>query len=190
MIGRLKDDLICLAGGEWLMSFITRDDPRKIMDKLKGAEVSVEIKKHDPQRSKDANAFCWAICTDIGKAICPPVSKEDVYRNAIRACGVYTEATVRVWDVETIKERWSEHGIGWFVDVMDDAGIGRKTVHMYYGTSTYTVSEMRILLDWLVDQAEQMGIVPRLSKEEEERVLRQWGKASCKRNANVTSAAG
>lgn len=190
MIGKLKEDLMRLAGGEWLVSFTTREDPRKIMDKLKGSDVSIEIRKHDPHRSKDANALCWALCSDIGKAMRPPIAKEDVYRMAIRACGVYTEATVCVWDVMTVKERWSSHGVGWFVDVMDDANVGKKRVHLYYGSSTYTVSEMRILLDWLVDQAEQMQIPLRLSREEEERALAQWGKASCKQNGNVTCAAG
>jgi hypothetical protein len=35
---------------------------------------------------------------------------------------------------------------------------------------------MRIWLDWLVDQCEQMEIPLRMSKEEEERALAQWGK--------------
>jgi hypothetical protein len=59
---------------------------------------------------------------------------------------------------------------------MDDEGPGKKELHLYYGTSTYTVGEMRILLDWLVDQCEQMEIPLRMSKEEEERALAQWGK--------------
>ena len=188
MIGKLKE-IMRLAGGEWLVTFTTRDDPRKVMDALKDADASIDIKKFNPRRSTDANALCWALCSDIGKAIRPPVDKIEIYRTAIRAVGVYTETIVKTWDVETIRERWSKHGDGWFVDVMDDAGIGRKTVHLYYGSSTYTVSEMRILLDWLVDQAEQMGIVPKMSKEDEERALAQWGRALSKPNGNVISAA-
>ena len=191
MIGRLKSDLMRLAGGEWLVSFTTRDDPRQIMDKLKDVEISVDMKKHNPHRSKDANAFCWALCADIGRALRPPVSKEEVYRTAIRAVGVYTDVSVKTWDVETVVNRWSSHGVGWFVDVVDDdAEIGRKKLHLFYGSSTYSSAEMRILLDWLVDQAEQMQIPLRLSREEEERVLAQWGKASCKPTGPAISAAG
>lgn len=190
MIGKMAN-ILRLAGGEWLVSFTTRDDPRKLMDKYNGHDVNVDIKKHDPKRSRDANALCWALCADIGKAMTPPLSKEDVYRTAIRAVGVYTEAKVCVWDLETITGRWSGHGVGWFIDVMDDAGAGHKKIHMYYGSSTYTVSEMRVLLDWLKDQAEQMGIVLRMGKDEEERVLAQWGKtkASYNQNGNAISAA-
>jgi hypothetical protein len=46
---------------------------------------------------------------------------------------------------------------------------------MYFGTSTYTVEEMRVLLDWLVDQAQQMEIPIPLSKAEQEQMLERWG---------------
>ncbi len=188
MIGKLKE-FLRLSGGEWLVSFTTREDPGKLFDTIQDAETDIKIRKYSQKRSLDANAFCWALCTDIGKAITPPIAKEDVYRKAIRAVGVYTPVDVSIWKVNIIRERWSSHGEGWFVDVMDDAGIGKNRIHLYYGTSTYTAEEMRILLDWLVDEAEQMGIVPRLSKDEEERILAQWEKASSRKTEGVSSAA-
>ena len=189
MIAKLKD-LLRLSGGEWLVSFTTRENPGKLFDQFKDAEISVEMKKRNPKRSLDANALCWALCADIGKALRPPVDKEEVYRMAIRAVGVYTPVMVVQWHLDTVRERWSTHGVGWFVDVVDDAGIGRKMIHLYYGTSTYTRDEMRLVLDWLTDQAEQMGLPLRMSKEEEERILTQWGKASSKRTNPAISAAG
>lgn len=189
MKGRLNE-LYQLAGGEWVVSFTTREHPGKLFDKLKDFMVDISIEKAEKKRSKDANAMCWALCSDIGKAITPPMDKEDVYRKAIRAVGVYTPVTVICWDVETIKERWSSHGVGWFVDVVDDAGIGKKLIHLYYGSSTYSVSEMRLLLDWLIDEAEQMEIPIPISREEEERLLAQWGKALSRKSKPVTSAAG
>lgn len=183
-------EIIPLRGGEWVVSFTTPENPGKLFDRLKGFLLEIDLKRVDKKRSKDANDFCWALCSDIGKAITPPVDKEDIYRKAIRAVGVYTPVTVICWDVETIKTRWSSHGVGWFVDVVDDAGIGKKLIHLYYGSSTYTVSEMRLLLDWLIDQAEQMDIPIPISRDEEERLLAQWGKALSKKTKPVTSAAG
>lgn len=187
MIGKLRD-LFKTPGNEWVISIVTRDDPRKLFDAIGSALVSFDIKRYSPHRSKDANALCWAMCSDIGRAITPPVDKIEIYRRAIRAVGVYVETVVKLWDVETIRERWASHGDGWFVDVMDDAGPGRKTIHLYFGSSTYTVSEMRTLLDWLVDQGEQMGIVVKMSKRDEERALERWGKALSKRKESVISA--
>jgi hypothetical protein len=188
MIGKLKD-LLRLSGGEWLVSFTTRENPGRLFDKLRNIAVMIDIKKYEQDRSIEANRFCWAMCTDIGKAMTPPVSKEEVYRMAIRAVGVYTDAKLCLWDIEKAKSRWSEHGTGWFIEVMDDAEPGWKYVHMYYGSSTYTVGEMRILLDWLVDQMEQMELPIRMSKEDEERALAQWHKASCKKAECALSAA-
>ena len=175
MIANLRD-AIPLAGGEWLVSFTTRTPPGEWFDGLKDKPVSVEIKKAAAGRSKDANAFCWALCADIGKAMTPPISKEEVYRTAIKAVGVYTSVIVVVWDIDTIRRRWESHGTGWFVEVADDAGTGRKMIHLYYGSSTYTVEEMRVLIDWLVDTAQQMQLAIPLSKAEEEKMLERWGK--------------
>lgn len=175
MTGNLRE-AIRLAGGEWLVTFTTPTPPGEWFDGLKGKPVTIDIKKLGKGRSKDANAFCWALCSDIGRAMNPPLSKEEVYRTAIRSVGVYTPVIVVVWDIETIRRRWEAHGTGWFVDIADDAGTGKKLIHLYYGSSTYTVDEMRGLLDWLVDQAEQMGLKIPLSKAEQDMMLERWGR--------------
>ena len=187
MICKLKE-VLRLSGGEWQITFTAGENPK--LEGLKDELLRVEVKQASRKRSLDANSFCWALCSDIGKAMTPPLQKEEVYRQAIRAVGVYTPVKVVVWDVPKLLERWSEHGTGWFVDVIDDAGMGRKLVHLYYGSSTYTVGEMRTLLDWLVDQCEQMQIKIPMSKEEQERTLAEWQRASSRKAGNVTSAAG
>lgn len=112
----------------------------------------------------------------------PPLDKDDVYRKAIKAVGVYTPVVVALWDVETIRKRWESHGTGWFVETADDAGTGKKLLRLYYGTSTYTADEMRVVLDWLVDEATQMQLPIPLSKAEEEQMLERWGKREQKQH--------
>lgn len=175
MTGKLRD-LTVNRDGTQNITVTVEDDFAATFDALKDHPVTVEIKKASKGRSKDANAMCWALCSDIGKAMTPPMDKEQVYRRAIRAVGVYTPVTVVVWDLATIKRRWESHGVGWFGEVVDDAGTGKKLIHLYYGSSTYTVEEMKRLLDWLVDEAQQMQIPIPLSKAEEERLLERWGK--------------
>ena len=46
----------------------------------------------------------------------------------------------------------------------------------YCGSSSYTVSEMSRLIDYLKDEMQQMGIPIKVSKEEEQRLLAQWGR--------------
>jgi hypothetical protein len=174
MTGKLRE-AIPLAGGEWLVSFVTRTPPGEWFDRLKDKPVTVEIKREAKGRSKDANAFCWALCADIGKAMNPPLSKEDVYRTAIKAVGVYWQTTIPLFNLDDVRRRWESHGTGWFLEVVDDDAPGRKRVNMYFGTSTYTVDEMRVLLDWLVDTAQQMQLPIPLSKEDQAKMLERWG---------------
>lgn len=175
MTGRLRDLTVNRDGTQNVTVTVTSDFT-KTYDALKDKEVTVEIKKASKGRSRDANAFCWALCSDIGKAMTPPLPKEDVYRMAIKAVGVYTPVEVVTWDVETIRRRWEEHGTGWFVEVVDEGRTGRKWIHLYYGSSTYTVDEMRVLIDWLTDQCRQMNLAIPLSKKDEEEMLERWGK--------------
>lgn len=173
MIGRLTG-IQRLFGGEWVLSFTTKGDAGTVYDKLHDVDVNVEIKKYNPGRSKDANAFCWALCTDIGNAISPPVPKEEVYRKAIREVGEYEPLPIREDAVETFQRRWSSHGVGWFAEVVDNSKLkGYKLVFAYYGSSTYDTAAMHRLLDYLVDDARQMGLALPATKEQEE-MLRAW----------------
>ena len=188
MIGKLKD-LMRLAGGEWLVSFTTRDDPRKTFDQFTDKDVNVEIKKAYKGRSRTANDFCWALCTDIGNALKPPVPKEEVYRNAIKEVGTFEVMHMRAEAIDTFRQIWTQRGVGWFTEVVDYSPIpGAKVVFAYYGTSTYNTEEMSRVLDFLRQDAENMGIVIPVSKEEEGRLLSAWGKAYSKRNETATSA--
>ena len=175
MIGRLKDVTVNRDGTQNITVTVAADFSNTF-DALKDKEVSIEIKKASKGRSTDANSMCWALCSEIGKAMTPPLAKEDVYRMAIKAVGVYTPVEVIAWDVQTIRKRWEEHGTGWFVEVADEGRTGRKLIHLYYGSSTYSVSEMKVLLDWLIDQAQQMEISIPLSEKEEKELLERWGK--------------
>lgn len=175
MTGKLRD-AIPLAGGEWLVSFVTRTPPGAVFDSLKDKPVDIEIKKASKGRSRDANAMCWALCADIGNAMQPPLDKVDVYRKAIKAVGVYIDKELPLWDVDVVRQRWESHGTGWLFEVVDDAHVGWKTCNLYFGTSTYKVDEMRRVLDWLVDEATQMEIPIPLSKQEEQELLERWGK--------------
>lgn len=188
MVGKLKD-LYRNRDGEWVVSFTTRADPRPLFDELTGKDVSVEIKKASRRRSKTANDFLWAMCTDIGNALRPPLPKEEVYRKAIREVGRFSTLHIREEAIESFKSIWATHGIGWFADVLDYSQFpGHKAVLAYYGTSTYTVEEMSCVLEYLKQDMDSMGLMIPVSKEEEERMLDQWGRALCRRQGSATSA--
>ena len=173
MLGKLTG-VQRLFGGEWVLSLSTSADAGKVYDKLKDTDVDVEIKKHNPKRSRDANNFAWALCTDIGKALTPPLPKEEVYRKAIRDVGEYEPLPIREDTVETFQRRWASHGTGWFAEVVDNSKLkGYKLVFAYYGSSTYDTAAMSRLIDYLVQDAREMGLQLPASKEQEE-MLKSW----------------
>ena len=122
MTGRLKDLTVNRDGTQNVTVTVTSDFT-KTYDALKDKDISVEIKAASKGRSRDANAFCWALCSEIGRALKPPIDKEDVYRMAIKAVGVYTQTQLLAWDVEKVRQRWESHGDGWVFEVMDDDAV-------------------------------------------------------------------
>lgn len=174
MTGKLRD-LTVNRDGTQNVTVTVACDFSKTFDALKDKEVSVEIKKAANGRSISQNAFMWSLCSEIGRALKPPQSKEFVYRMAIKAVGVYSSVMLTNWDLDEVRRRWEGRGTGWFVEVSDTAtDIGRTWVHLYYGTSVYTVDEMKLLIEWLVDQAEQMELQIPAGKEREE-LYHEWG---------------
>ena len=175
MRGALIDLAIGLNGRQRITVEIPGDF-REEYERLKGGDVSVEIKKYRKGRSLDANSYCWVICQKIGNAITPPIPKEDVYRQAIRDVGVFEPLPIKNDAVESFNRRWGSQGIGWFVDVIDDAKFeGYKRVFAYYGSSTYDTKEMSILIDHLVSEAKELDIVTD-TPEQIARYKDEWGR--------------
>lgn len=172
MIGKLTG-IQRLFGGEWLITFSTKEDFSKQYDDLSQAEVSVEIKKAAKKRSKDANALAWVLIDKI--AAKTRIPKTEIYRNAIREIGDVSE-TVCVQDkaVERLCSGWQKNGLGWQTDTMPSKLPGCTNVILYYGSSTYDSQQMSRLLDLIIQECEQQGI-PTLRDEATE-LLGKWGK--------------
>jgi len=185
MIGKLKE-LLRTASGEWVVSFTTKADPRELFDEFTDKDVSIEIKKASKRRSKTANDFCWAMCTDIANAMRIP--KEEVYRKAISEVGRFETMHMRAEAIDTFRKIWSQRGIGWFTEVVDYSPItGCKVVFAYYGSSTYDSVEMSRLCDYLKQDMASLNLAIPVSKEEEERLLKAWGKAYSRERKSVSS---
>jgi hypothetical protein len=175
MLAKLRD-LTLNRDGSQNLTVTVSGDLREMFDQLHEADVDIEIKKHRKRRSLDANAFCWALCTDIGNAMTPPIPKEEVYRAAIRDVGVYYPLPIKDDRVADFRAIWSQNGTGWFVDVTDKSKTpGYTLCFAYYGTSTYDTAQMSRLIDYLKQDMEVMGLPIPIGKTEQERLLQEWG---------------
>lgn len=162
------NDLILHTTHEEALRFAVKNDP------FKAGEF--EIKRVRKKRSLTSNAYMWALCSEIADAV--GISKEEVYRRNIREGGEYTPLPIKAEAVEEFSRIWAAHGIGWFVDVIDDSKLkGYKLVFAYHGSSTYDTKQMSKLIDRVKADAEAVGVVT-LPPEEIAEMLGEWGKES------------
>ena len=145
------------------------------LEKLWEKVLDVEVKQHRKRRSINANALCWELCSQIGKALTPPVPKEEIYRNAIRNVGVYEDLLVREEFLDAFMQEQDQKGIGWFAEVVGEAPLrGWMEVHAYSGSSVYNTKEMSLLIDSLIDDAQQMELPISYDLQEIDRIKKEW----------------
>lgn len=172
MIGKLTN-IRRLFGGEWEVTFSTREDFSGAYEDLKDAPVNIEVKKSYNKRSKDANAFAWVLIDKLAEKT--RISKKEIYRSAIKEIGGVSE-TVCVQDkaVDRLCTGWQKNGIGWQTDTMPSKIPGCTNVILYYGSSTFDTAQMSRLLDLIIQECEQQGI--HTIKDEAKELIDKWGK--------------
>ena len=175
MKGKLKD-LLRLSGGEWLVSFTTRENPGKMFDRLKEVDVSVDIKKANPKRSLNANAYAWVLIDRIAEVT--RINATEVYQHAIKEIGGIADYYgMKEEAFESFKQTWIGDHIGRQVQIIPGSNKpGWINVKAWKGSSDFDSAQMARLIDSLIQEAEAQGI-PTISKTETERMLQQWGKA-------------
>lgn len=176
MIGKLKDLTMNLDGSQNITVTVNADF-REEYDALSKSQIKIEIKKYNPARSLNANDYFWSLCGEIAKRSSKfsKDGKNEIYREAIRAKGEYEPLVIREDALERFISRWTDKGIGWFVDVVDDYKDKYKVVHAYYGSSTYDSLSMSRIIDYVVMIANDLGIST-MTENEKERLIVKWAK--------------
>ena len=140
------------------VSFVTKDlnAINRLVEDSEKHDINAEFKPVRQKRSKDANAYMWILCDKIAEAI--NSTKEDVYREAIRNVGIFRDIAVREDAADDLIDIWRDRGIGWFADMFDSKLDGCKRVRLYSGSHIYDTKEMSRLIDYIVEQAKDLGI--------------------------------
>ena len=147
------------------------------LEALAGKTLDIEIKQHREKRSTRANNLCWELCSQIGRAITPPLPKEDVYRQAIKDVGIFIQVCIRKGDYDAFDSQWRGRGTGWFTEIVDTHdSMDVVDVMAYCGSSTYDTKAMSTLIDYLVDQAEQMELQIAYDLREIEQIKEDWAR--------------
>ena len=141
------------------------------LEELKEDKLSVEIKKYRNKRSLDANAYMWVLISKLEEKL--NVSKDIIYKDAIRNIGVYEVIPVKNEAVDRFIEAWTKNGLGWVCETTKSKLEGYTNILAYYGSSTYNTAEMSRLIDLIVQECKQLDIET-MSKSELESLIESW----------------
>lgn len=145
-----------IFGNEVLVKLDKREDLGLIEGKdFSGYTLTLKKKK---EKSVNINSYMWQLCDKIGKRT--RTTKFDVYRKAVREVGVYIDTLIPAGREEEFKKMWSHNGEGWFAE---ESGKwkGQTVFKAYSGSSVYDMEQMRRLVDYIVDEATDLGIETR-----------------------------
>ena len=151
-----------------------RNDFEQIVDDLKDKDkLSIEIKPYRERRSLDANAYFFVLADKLASKL--HITKEEVYRNAIRDIGGVSETVcVKNQAVDRLCEGWSKNGLGWQTETYPSKIEGCTNVILYYGSSTYDTEQMSRLIENIVEACQAEGIETR-TPDELANLLSMWG---------------
>lgn len=154
----------------------------EVFDRLKDGLAELILKPWRKHRSLDANAFAWSL---IGKITEELQTREprsgwtrtEVYRKAIKEIGgVSTIVCCQDKALDRLCTGWEHNGLGWMTETTASALPGCTNVILYYGSSTYDTAEMSRLINYLIQDAENLGIPTMLTDEDKTKMLDKWSK--------------
>ena len=165
-----------LEGG-WLMVKPVREDLGKAMSivrKHKDKLYNLEVKEHQKKRSLDANAYAWVLIGKLAEAM--RITPLEVYRQAIlNVGGNYEVIPVKAEAANNFKQVWEARGLGWPCIKMGPSKIdGYTNLRAYYGSSTYSTTQMSQLIENLVQDCRALDIEVK-SEEELASLMGAWG---------------
>lgn len=139
------------------VTFYTEDinEVDQIRSKWRDKPLVADIKPEVQKRSLNSNAYLWKLCSSIADVLY--TTKEEIYRSAIRQKGVFHEAKYKTSDIPEISRIWQSNGTGWFIDIVDRVG-DETVLHMFHGSSIYDKKQMGVLIDWIVEEAKNIGV--------------------------------
>lgn len=114
-------------------------------------EKLFEVKEHKEKRTLTQNAYMWSLINEIANKM--RLSKEDTYIKMLKDYSQVAKVTVRA-DIEVSRFfKYYE-----FERVTQINGVNFNIYKVYEGSSKMNKNEFRVLLDGVIQEAEQLGI--------------------------------
>lgn len=145
------------------------------IEKFKGRD-DVYLKVETEGKSRNINAYMWALCRQISEHPDVKMSDVEVYQDAVlnAGCNNWFDGEVKAEDFQRFCRSFTRDQVGWFVAHYAETKNGTIQYRAYYGSSIFDSDQMNRLVDYVVRQAESYRI-PTLETEKLERMISQWG---------------
>lgn len=128
--------------------------------------VGIALHRWKEERSLAQNNFLWACIGDISK-VTRNFDKWQIYLELLKRYGKFEHILILPEALEGLKKIYRE--IEELGDYKTQKGQMLRQVRVYYGSHTYNTEEMKNLLEGTLSEMAELGIKPRLSKEDKER---------------------
>ena len=139
------------------ITFTTQKSNLEQFSRLKDENMVVEIKKQTKKRTMSQNSYMWVLLDEIGKKV--NRSKEDIYKTYVKDYGVFEIIPIKNEAVDSFIQKWSKNGLGWLCEDLGESKLkGYTKLITYFGSSTYTSSEMARLLEAIIDDCKELDI--------------------------------
>lgn len=161
LTGRIVGESIDFKSGKPMLTLEIneRNDFESLVDEMRDKDkLSIEVKPFKARRSLDANAYAWVLMDRLAEKL--HKGKTEIYREYIKDIGGVSETVcVKNSAVERLCEGWSKNGIGWQTETFESKISGCTNVVLYYGSSTFSTAQMSALLDLIIQDCHEQGIV-------------------------------
>ena len=95
------------------------------------------------------------------------LDKEDVYKDFVKNRGIFRQLTIDDNAVNTFKVAWEKLGLGYICQI-EGSSRGFTDIIAYYGTSSYNSKQMAYFIDYVVQEAQNLGIETKTEQEIQE----------------------
>ena len=157
MKAKISDFSIDFTTKKQRLTLTLDGDFRADFDRYHDGPVDVTVKPYREKRSLNANAYMWTLIGKLAESMNLP--SIEVYRHAIKQVGVWQDILFNgEQPAKTMTKSWEDHGIGWMVEKVDDAGDDGILMRFYYGSSVYSSAQMQRLISNVVADCKELGI--------------------------------
>lgn len=126
-------------------------------DKSLKDDLIVEIKKFRKARSKDQNSLLWEIITLIANSVNLPTN--ELYKQFIKDYGFSTIMPVKNELLNQFVCEWEQKGLGSQAEIIKESKFdGYTNVKLYFGSSGYDTKQFSLLLDGIMQEADNIGV--------------------------------